>query len=80
MQSRMNAVLSMTSTAGARPLPSIFGLYKQGLVSIEEALRWATNVDEFKLKVQGISTTAEMSQDEMARTVTGPPEITRFGS
>src|SRR5258707_10830584 len=31
---------------------SIFGLFKQGLVSYEEALRWASNVDEFKLKVQ----------------------------
>jgi twitching motility protein PilT len=28
-------------------------------VSYEEALRWASNVDEFKLKVQGISTTSE---------------------
>ena len=34
---------------------SIFGLYQQGLVTLEEALRWASNVDEFKLKVQGIS-------------------------
>src|SRR5882672_2275796 len=40
---------------------SIFGLFKQGLVSYEEALRWASNVDEFKLRVQGISTTNEMS-------------------
>ena len=38
---------------------SIFGLYQQGFVTLEEALRWASNVDEFKLKVQGISTTAE---------------------
>src|SRR5204863_2525428 len=28
---------------------SIFGLYSQGMVSYEEALRWASNVDEFKL-------------------------------
>ena len=34
---------------------SIFSLYEQGYVSYEEALRWASNVDEFKLKVQGIS-------------------------
>jgi twitching motility protein PilT len=59
---------------------SIFGLLQQGLISYEEALRWASNIDEFKLKVQGISTTSEMSQDQMARTVTGIPEITRFGS
>ena len=60
---------------------SIFGLYKQGLVSYEEALRWASNVDEFKLRVQGISTTSDLSRDEMAKAVTGgAPEITRFGT
>ncbi len=59
---------------------SIFGLFEQGSVTYDEALRWASNVDEFKLKVQGISTTSEMSRDSMAKTVVGPPEITRFGS
>ena len=62
---------------------SIFGLYQQGFVTLDEALRWATNVDEFKLKVQGISTTAEMARDEMAKRAVpgakGAPEITRFG-
>jgi twitching motility protein PilT len=57
---------------------SIFSLYQQGLVTLDEALRWASNVDEFKLKVQGISTTSEMARDEMARNV-GSPDITRFG-
>ena len=38
---------------------SIFSLYQQGFVTLDEALRWASNVDEFKLKVQGISTTGE---------------------
>ena len=54
---------------------SIFGLYQQGFVTLEEALRWASNVDEFKLKVQGISTTTDMARDEMAR----GGQITRFG-
>jgi twitching motility protein PilT len=61
---------------------SIFGLYQQGFVTLEEALRWASNVDEFKLKVQGIATTTEMARDEMARktgTIKGATEITRFG-
>jgi twitching motility protein PilT len=61
---------------------SIFGLYEQGFVTLDEALRWASNVDEFKLRVQGIATTADLSRDEMAKTVTGAgkaPEITRFG-
>jgi len=59
---------------------SIFGLFEQGLVSYEEALRWASNVDEFKLRVQGISTTSDMSRDQMAKSVGAKPEITRFGS
>jgi twitching motility protein PilT len=46
---------------------SIFNLYQQGFVTLEEALRWASNVDEFKLKVQGIATTSELARDEMAK-------------
>jgi twitching motility protein PilT len=75
------AISAGTSQYGMQTFDqSIFGLYKQGLVSYEEALRWASNVDEFKLRVQGISTTSDMSRDQMARSVVGGPEITRFGS
>jgi twitching motility protein PilT len=58
---------------------SIFSIFKAGLISYEEALRWASNVDEFKLSVQGISTTAELNRDQMAGAITRAPEITRFG-
>src|SRR5215510_14228557 len=56
---------------------SIFHLFEQKLISYDEAMRWATNVDEFKLKVQGISTTADMSRDQMASKAVngGQPEI-----
>ena len=75
------AIAAGTSQYGMQTFDqSIFGLFQNGLVSYEEALRWASNVDEFKLKVQGISTNSEMSRDQMASTVTGAPEITRFGS
>jgi twitching motility protein PilT len=74
------AIASGTSQYGMQTFDqSIFGLYQQGLVSYEEALRWASNVDEFKLKVQGISTTADISRDEMAKAIIGAPEVTRFG-
>jgi twitching motility protein PilT len=59
---------------------SIFALYERGLVSLDEALRWASNVDEFKMKVQGIATTTDISRDEMAKSVVGSSEITRFGT
>jgi twitching motility protein PilT len=78
------AIAAGTSQYGMQTFDqSIFGLYQQGFVTLEEALRWASNVDEFKLKVQGISTTTEMARDEMARNVTrapggASPEITRF--
>jgi twitching motility protein PilT len=75
------ALASGTSQYGMQTFDqSIFSLYQQQLVTLEEALRWASNVDEFKLKVQGISTTADMARDEMARNVGagGSPEITRF--
>ena len=77
------AIAAGTSQYGMQTFDqSIFGLFQQGLVSYEEALRWASNVDEFKLKVQGISTTSDMSRDQMTKAVIrgGTPEITRFGA
>jgi twitching motility protein PilT len=83
------AIAQGTSQYGMQTFDqSIFSLFSQDLVTYEEALRWASNVDEFKLKVQGISTTAELSRDQMASTLfgraasapAGAPEITRFGS
>jgi twitching motility protein PilT len=62
---------------------SIFGLFQQGLISYDEALRWASNIDEFKLKVAGVSGVADSARDEMAKTVLGGTDtvagLTRFG-
>jgi twitching motility protein PilT len=75
------AIVAGTSQYGMQSFDqSIFGLFRSGLIAYEEALRWASNVDEFKLRVQGISTTADLSRDQMAGAAAGrPPEITRFG-
>jgi twitching motility protein PilT len=79
------AIAAGTSQYGMQTFDqSIFSLYQQGYVTLDEALRWASNVDEFKLKVQGVSTTGEMARDEMAKQAGagfgggGMPEITRF--
>jgi twitching motility protein PilT len=91
------AIAQGTSQYGMQTFDqSIFSLFKNELISYDEALRWASNVDEFKLKVQGISTTADASRDQMANTIFSKapnpkpspaakpapkaPEITRFGS
>lgn len=62
---------------------SLFGLLSRGLIAYDEALRWASNPDEFKMKVQGISSVTDRARDQMARGVLGGDsdniEITRFG-
>jgi twitching motility protein PilT len=68
------AIAQGTSQYGMQTFDqSIFSLFQQQLISYDEALRWASNVDEFKLKVQGISTTAETSRDQMANTIFSKP-------
>jgi len=42
---------------------SLFDLYKAGLVTYEEAIKWASNPDDFTLKVKGIQTTAEVVRE-----------------
>ena len=89
------AIAQGTSQYGMQTFDqSIFSLFQNELISYEEALRWASHVDEFKLRVQGVSTTADISRDQMAGTIFGgpskpaapaaksppkAPEITRFG-
>ncbi len=67
------AIAAGTSQYGMQTFDqAIFQLYSQGLVTLDEALRWASNVDDFKLKVSGISTTSEMARDEMASKLVNP--------
>src|SRR5881398_2363447 len=71
------AIAAGTSQYGMQTFDqSIFDLFGQRLVTFEEALRWASNVDEFKLKVQGIQTTTDASREQMARQVTGAASAT----
>ncbi len=78
------AIAAGTSQYGMQTFDqSIFSLYQHGFVTLDEALRWASNVDEFKLRVQGISTSVDMAREDVAkRPAAGggkAPEITRFG-
>jgi len=70
-----SAIAAGTSQYGMQTFDqAIFSLYSQGIVTLEEALRWASNVDDFKLKVQGIATTSDMARDDMAsKVVTSHP-------
>jgi len=79
------AIAAGTSQYGMQTFDqSLLGLLRNELITLDEALRWASNVDEFKLKVQGIATAADEAQEQMAQEVSGkrpdgpPVEITRF--
>jgi twitching motility protein PilT len=46
---------------------SLYDLYTQGLITLEEALMTASNADEFKLRIAGISTGTDSAREEMER-------------
>jgi twitching motility protein PilT len=61
-----DAIAQGTSQYGMQTFDqSLYLLYKNGLITLDEALRRATNPDEFKLKIQGIQSTSDISQEEM---------------
>jgi twitching motility protein PilT len=81
------AIAQGTSQYGMQTFDqSIFQLYQQQAITRDEAFRWASNVDDFKLRLQGITTTGDASLDDMARNgmtrandlSMGMPQITRF--
>jgi twitching motility protein PilT len=51
---------------------SLFQLYKSGLITLDEALKRATNPDEFRLKIQGVQFTADISRDQMEESLQIP--------
>ena len=46
---------------------SLFDLYQRNLITLEEALAQCSNPDEFKLRIRGILSAAEMTKLEMER-------------
>jgi len=61
-----DAISQGTSQYGMQTFDqSLYLLYKNELITLDEALRRATNPDEFKLKIQGIQSTSDISQEEM---------------
>jgi twitching motility protein PilT len=59
---------------------SLFQLYKSGLITLDEAMRRASNPDEFKLKIQGVQFTADISRDQMDESLEVPGESDLLGS
>jgi twitching motility protein PilT len=63
-----DAIAAGTSQYGMQTFDqSLFYLFQSGLISMNEAIRSATNPDEFQLRLSGISSTSGQAQDEMER-------------
>ena len=61
-----DAIEAGTSQYGMQSFDqSLFFLWKKQLITYEEALKRATNPGEFKMRVQGIQSTASMAQEAM---------------
>jgi len=48
---------------------SLLYLYRNGLVTLEEAMRRASNPDEFRLKIEGVQFTVDAAHEEMESSV-----------
>jgi len=60
------AIAAGTSQYGMQTFDqSLWDLYQEGLVDYETALENASNADDFKLRVQGISSTADTARNDM---------------
>ncbi len=46
---------------------SLMALYKENLITMEEALRQASNPDDFALRVRGVSSTSDLTWDDFDR-------------
>ncbi len=71
-----DAIQAGTSQYGMQTFDqSLYQLYKSGLITLEEALKRATNPNEFKLKIQGIQSTSDLAREEMDAELEAPTDF-----
>ena len=72
-----DAIQAGTSQYGMQTFDqSLYGLYRANLITLEEALRRATNPNEFRLKIQGIQSTSDVAQEAMDSVLEMPTDFT----
>jgi twitching motility protein PilT len=65
-----DAISAGTSQYGMQTFDqSLYSLYQRDLITLDEALRRASNPDEFKLRVAGIRSTADVATEQMESTL-----------
>ncbi len=78
-----DAIAAGTSQYGMQTFDqSLFTLHQSGLITLEEALRGASNPDEFRLRVAGIRSASDQAREDMERvtTVSNSQQPRAFGS
>ena len=66
-----DAIAAGTSQYGMQTFDqSLFNLFQSGLITLEEALRGASNPDEFRLRVSGIRSASDQAREDMERVTT----------
>jgi twitching motility protein PilT len=66
-----DAIAAGTSQYGMQTFDqSLFSLHQSGLITMEEALRGASNPDEFRLRVAGIRSASDQAKEDMERLTT----------
>jgi twitching motility protein PilT len=54
---------------------SLYQLYKSGLITLDEAMKQASNPNEFRLKIQGIQSTSDVAAEEMDSELEAPSDF-----
>ena len=75
-----DAIAAGTSQYGMQTFDqSLFNLFQSGLITMEEAVRGASNPDEFRLRVAGIRSASDQAKEDMERltTVSSSPQLKR---
>jgi twitching motility protein PilT len=71
-----DAIKAGTSQYGMQSFDqSLYQLYKSGLITLEEAMKQASNPNEFRLKIQGIQSTSDVAGEEMDSELEGPSDF-----
>jgi twitching motility protein PilT len=65
-----DAIAAGTSQYGMQTFDqSLFNLYHEGRITLEEALRYSSNPNEFRMRIQGIQSSSEQAKEDMERIV-----------
>jgi twitching motility protein PilT len=71
-----DAIKQGTSQYGMQTFDqSLYQLYKSGLITLEEAMKRASNPNEFRLRIEGIQSTSDVAREEMDAELEAPSNL-----